>query len=52
MAANVKKNDDFSKGPISKTILRLVVPMVLAQFVNVLYNIVDRMYIGHIPIHR
>ena len=48
MAANVKKNDDFSKGPISKTILRLAVPMVLAQFVNVLYNIVDRMYIGHI----
>ena len=25
-----------------------MVPMVLAQFVNVLYNIVDRMYIGHI----
>ena len=48
MAADVKKNDDFSKGPISKTILRLAVPMVLAQFVNVLYNIVDRMYIGHI----
>ena len=46
MAADIKKNDDFSKGPISKTILRLAVPMVLAQFVNVLYNIVDRMYIG------
>ena len=49
MAADIKKNDDFSKGPISKTILRLAVPMVLAQFVNVLYNIVDRMYIGNIP---
>lgn len=48
MAADIKKNDDFSKGSISKTILRLAVPMVLAQFVNVLYNIVDRMYIGHI----
>ena len=48
MAADIKKNDDFSKGPISKTVLRLAVPMVLAQFVNVLYNIVDRMYIGHI----
>lgn len=48
MAADIKKNDDFSKGPISKTILRLAVPMVLAQFVIVLYNIVDRMYIGHI----
>ena len=48
MAADIKENDDFSKGPISKTILRLAVPMVLAQFVNVLYNIVDRMYIGHI----
>ncbi len=40
---------DFSKGKISVNILRLATPMVLAQLVNVLYNIVDRMYIGHMP---
>ncbi len=38
---------DFSKGRVSGNILRLAIPMVLAQLVNVLYNVVDRMYIGH-----
>ena len=38
---------DFSKGRVSSVILRLGLPMVLAEFVHVLYNIVDRMYIGH-----
>ena len=38
---------DFSKGRVSGNILRLAMPMVLAQLVNVLYNVVDRMYIGH-----
>lgn len=42
-------NNDFSKGTVRSGILRLALPMVLAQLVNVLYNIVDRMYIGHIP---
>lgn len=40
---------DFSVGSISGNILRLAVPMTLAQLINVLYNIVDRIYIGHIP---
>ena len=40
---------DFSRGKVSGNILRLAMPMVVAQLVNVLYNIVDRMYIGHIP---
>lgn len=40
---------DFSVGSISGNILRLAVPMTLAQIINVLYNIVDRIYIGHIP---
>lgn len=48
-AAPVRTNSDFSKGSVSGAILRLAVPMVLAQLVNILYNIVDRMYIGHIP---
>lgn len=40
---------DFSKGSVSKNILKLAVPMTLAQLINILYNIVDRMYIGRIP---
>ncbi len=33
--------------PVGKLLLRLAVPTVAAQFVNMLYNIVDRIYIGH-----
>ncbi len=46
MAAEIK--NDFSKGSIAGTILRLAVPMTVAQLVNVLYNIIDRIYIGRI----
>ena len=35
---------------IKKLMLRLAVPAVLAQVVNLLYNVVDRIYIGHIPV--
>ncbi len=35
--------------PIGKLMLKLAVPAVAAQFINVLYNIVDRIYIGNIP---
>ncbi|RGZ00615.1 MATE family efflux transporter [Clostridium sp. AM58-1XD] len=41
--------NDFSKGSIIKNIMSLAVPMTLAQLINVLYNIVDRIYIGQIP---
>lgn len=44
-----KQEQDFTKGRISHTILRLALPMTLAQLINVLYNIVDRMYIGRLP---
>lgn len=40
--------NDFSRGSISGNILRLAVPLMLAQLVNVLYNVVDRVFIGHI----
>ena len=40
---------DFSKGKVSLIILRLGLPMMVAELVHVLYNIVDRMYVGHIP---
>lgn len=35
--------------PLGKLLFKLAVPTVLAQIVNMLYNIVDRIYIGHIP---
>lgn len=41
--------NDFSKGSIVKNILSLAFPMTMAQLINVLYNIVDRIYIGKIP---
>ena len=36
-------------GRLVPLILNLAIPAVIAQLINVLYNIVDRMYIGHIP---
>ena len=41
------RKGDFSQGKVSRNILRLGLPMMLAELVHVLYNIVDRMYIGH-----
>lgn len=35
--------------PVGKLLLKLAVPTVIAQLVNMLYNIVDRIYIGHMP---
>lgn len=41
----------FAEGSILKHMVRLAVPMTMAQLINVLYNIVDRIYIGRIPDH-
>lgn len=35
--------------PVGKLLFRLAIPTVIAQLVNMLYNIVDRIYIGHMP---
>lgn len=40
--------NDFSQGSVRKTILKMAVPITTAQLINILYNVVDRMYIGHI----
>ena len=45
------EKNDFSKGSIVGNIVNLAIPMTLAQLINVLYNIVDRIYIGRIPDH-
>ena len=39
---------DFSRGPMWRCILAQAVPLTVAQLVQLLYNVVDRIYIGHI----
>ena len=39
----------LGNAPIGKLLFKLAVPTVVAQLINMLYNIVDRIYIGHIP---
>ena len=44
------QNNDFLKTePIGKLLFKLALPAVAAQLINMLYNIVDRIYIGHMP---
>lgn len=43
------EKDFLGKEPIGKLLMRLALPTVAAQVINMLYNIVDRIYIGHIP---
>ncbi len=39
----------LEKEPIGKLMLKLAIPTVCAQVINMLYNLVDRIYVGHIP---
>lgn len=48
MTENKQKNE-MATGNIPKLFFKLAIPAVVAQLVNLLYNIVDRIYIGHIP---
>jgi len=43
------KKADLGTAPVGKLLFRLAIPTVVAQLINMLYNIVDRIYIGHIP---
>jgi len=45
----LERKNDFSKGSIVGNIMYMAIPMILAQLVSVLYNIVDRLYIARIP---
>jgi putative MATE family efflux protein len=40
---------DFSRGSVSRNILEVALPMTVAQILHLLYNVVDRVYIGRIP---
>lgn len=44
----MRTQNDLGRDPIPALVLRLAVPSMIAQFVNVLYSIIDRMYIGNI----
>ena len=44
-----KANQDMGTGSIKKWMVQMAVPAVVAQVINLLYNVVDRIYIGHIP---
>ena len=44
-----QNRQDMGSGPVKPLLLQLMIPAVVAQVVNLLYNIVDRIYIGHIP---
>ena len=44
-----RESNVLGTAPIGRLMLKLAVPAVAAQFINMLYNIVDRIYIGHIP---
>lgn len=44
-----KKTKDMGSGSIPKLLAQLAIPAIVAQLINLLYNIVDRIYIGHIP---
>ena len=43
--------NDFSKGSMARNIIDMALPMTVAQLINILYNVVDRMYLGRLPGH-
>ena len=45
--AQMAKKTDFSQGPVWKCILAQALPLTVAQLVQLLYNVVDRIYLGH-----
>ena len=44
----MKIENDLGRDDIRRLVLRLAIPSMLAQFINVLYSVVDRIYIGNI----
>lgn len=49
--SQVRQNEAaLATAPIGRLMLKLALPSIAAQVINMLYNIVDRIYIGHIPV--
>lgn len=49
MAVKRGHSTDFGEGSVARHVIRQALPLMLSSFVQLLYNIVDRVYIGHIP---
>lgn len=49
MAVKRGHSTDFGEGSVAGHVIRQALPLMLSSFVQLLYNIVDRVYIGHIP---
>ena len=49
MAKQAKPKQDMGTGSVKKLMVQMAVPALVGQVVNLLYNIVDRIYIGHLP---
>ena len=49
MANTERPKQDMGTGSVKKLMVKMAVPALVGQVVNLLYNIVDRIYIGHIP---
>ena len=47
---NTSYEERLGSAPMLKLLIQMALPSVAAQLVNLLYNIVDRIYIGHIPL--
>lgn len=45
----MEQKNQLAEGSVGKLLLKLSLPAIVAQLVNLLYNMVDRIYIGHIP---
>ena len=50
-ATRTQATNDFSQGGMARNIIHMAVPMTVAQLINILYNVVDRMYLGRLPGH-
>lgn len=46
---STKKEINLGEGNVGRLLFRLALPAITAQVINLLYNLVDRMYIGHLP---
>lgn len=44
----MEERNNFAKGKVSTHILSIAGPMIVAQLINVLYNVIDRIYIEYI----
>ena len=45
----MEQKSQLGEGSVGKLMMKLAIPAIVAQLVNLLYNMVDRIYIGHIP---